>query len=63
MVSSQKYKSVSSIVRKNLTELFLFRSYNQSEIDAICEEISGVCNKKDFLEMYRQALQTPYNFI
>ncbi len=50
-------------MRKNLTELFLFRSYNQSETDARCEEISGVCNKKDFLEMYRQALQTPYKFI
>ena len=43
IVSSQTYKSVSSIVRKNLTDMFLFRSYNQSEIDAICEEISGVC--------------------
>jgi len=62
IVSSQTYKSVSSIVRKNLTDMFLFKTFNQAEIESILEETTGIVSKKDFLHMYHTALKEPYNF-
>ncbi len=46
IVSSQVYRGVSSIVRKNITDMFLFKIPNQLEFDAIAEEVSALADKK-----------------
>ena len=60
--TSQSYKAISSIVRRNITDIFIFRLRNNSDLEAILDEMSAISDKKNLLEMYRMCTIKPFGF-
>ena len=58
ITSTQVYKVISPIVRKNMTHLFVYRLRNASDLEAWIEEISGVYDKKKHYINYTHLQQT-----
>ena len=52
IITSQSYKAISPIVRKNITELVVFRLRSSIDLDAWIEELSAVYDKKTLYNMY-----------
>jgi len=46
ITSTQVYKVIGPVVRKNLTHLFVFRLRNANDLEAWIEELSAVYDKK-----------------
>jgi hypothetical protein len=63
VISVQNYKSVSPMIRKNLTFLIVFKLRNQSDLDAILEEFSNVADKKQLQKIYELATEEKYSFL
>jgi hypothetical protein len=63
LTSTQVYKQVSPIVRKNMTHLFVFRLRNQADLEAITEEVSAVYGKEIFRQIYNEATSEAYAFL
>ena len=63
IITSQSYKSISSIVRRNITEISIFRLRNSSDLFAWIEELSAVYDKNTLLEMYRKCTDKPFGFL
>ena len=57
IVATQVFKAISPIVRKNMTDVYIYRLRNQADLDAIVEEVSAVYDKKTILKMYQFATQ------
>jgi GTPase SAR1 family protein len=63
ITSTQVYKAISPIIRKNMTHLFIYRLRNYADLEAIIEEMSAVYDKKTLLQMYHEAISEPYTFL
>ena len=63
ITSTQVYKQISPIVRKNMTHLFIYRLRNYGDLEAIIEELSAVYDKKTLLQIYHEAIDEPYSFL
>ena len=63
ITSTQVYKQISPIVRKNMTHLFIYRLRNYGDLEAIVEELSAVYDKKTLLQIYHEAVDEPYSFL
>ena len=48
ITSTQVYKAISNVIRKNMTHLFIYRLRNYSDLEGIVEELSAVYDKKHF---------------
>jgi hypothetical protein len=59
---SQEYKALDTVIRKNTTGLILLKTDNYKEIEAICEECSGLIGKWRFLRMWVDCISKPYGF-
>ena len=63
ITSTQVFKAISPVIRKNITSLMLYRLSNYSDLEAFLEELSAVYNKKALLELYKKATDEPYGFL
>ena len=63
IASTQVYKQISPIVRKNLTHLFIYRLRNYGDLESIVEALSAVYDKKALLQIYHEAVDEPYSFL
>ena len=63
ITSTQVYKQISPIVRKNLTHLFIYRLRNYGDLEAIVEELSAIYDKKTLLHIYHEAVSEEYSFL
>ncbi len=63
ITSTQVFKAISPVIRKNITSLMLYRLRNYSDLEAFLEELSAVYNKKTLLELYKKATDEPYGFL
>ena len=63
ITSTQVYKQISPIVRKNMTHLFIYRLRNYGDLEAIIEEMSAIYDKKTLLQIYHEAISEPYSFL
>ena len=63
LISVQNYKSVSSVIRKNLTFLIVFRLRNSTDMEAILEEMSNIADKQTIKEIYEIATKDKFNFL
>ena len=63
IISSQCLNLVGPVVRKNVRCMCVWRLRNYKEIDALCEELSGIYDKKTILEVYRHATEEAYSFL
>ena len=53
--STQVYKAINPIVRKHITQLFVFRLRNYGDLEAWIDELSVVYDKEAFRELYKIA--------
>ena len=63
IVSTQKYRAISNIIRVNATSLYVFRLRNAGDLEAWIEECSAVADKKTLLQLYQMATAEPYSFL
>lgn len=63
MILSQSYHLLDSNVRKNASQLILFKSENLMEIKNFYEELSGAVGKENFIKLYEFATAEPHDFL
>ena len=65
IVSIQKYRLASSVMRTQATLLVWFKSRSQIDLDAFLEENSALVpgGRKQLMEIYRMATAEPYSFL
>ena len=63
IVSTQKYRAISNIIRVNATNLYVFRLRNGGDLEALLEELSALADKKTILQLYNMATAEPYSFL
>ena len=63
ITSTQVYKQISPIVRKNMTHLLIYRLRNYGDVEAIVEELSAIYDKNTLLQIYHEAVSEDYSFL
>ena len=62
-MSTQKLRAVSPFIRTQALSWFVFRLRSQLELDAFCEEVSSLADKKAIYQYYKQATEEPFSFL
>ena len=63
IISSQVLTTISPIIRKNLSSLYVFKLTNNKEVEYLTDEYSGLANsKKNLLKIYELATKDKYIF-
>ena len=62
ITSTQVFNALSPIIRKNITQLYVYKLRNYKDLEAVLEELSALTDKKTLLEMYQMATKDPYSF-
>lgn len=63
IVSTQKYRAISNIIRVNATNLYIFRLRNYQDLEAWIDEVSAIADKKTLLQLYNMATSVPFSFL
>ena len=63
ITSTQVYKPILPIVRKNMTHLFIYKLRNYGGLEAIVEELSAIYDKKTLLQIYHETVIEAYSFL
>ena len=63
LVSTQKFRCLSPIIRSQITEIYVFPLRNNLDLEAFIEEVSAVYNKKTLLDVYRVCTSKPHHFL
>ena len=63
ITATQVFNALSPIIRKNITDLYVYRLRNYKDLESLIEELSAIEDKKTLLEMYKIATQEPYGFL
>ena len=63
ITATQVFKSISPIVRKNITDLYIYRLRNQADLEGVLDETSAVYDKKTLYQLYRIATDEAYGFL
>ena len=62
ITSTQVFNALSPIIRKNITQLYVYKLRNYKDLEAVLEELSALTDKKTLLEMYKLATDSPHSF-
>ena len=62
ITSTQVFNCLHPIIRKNLTQLFVYRLRNYKDLEAVLEELSALADKKVLMQMYQLATAEPHSF-
>ena len=57
------FNALSPIIRKNITELYVYRLRNNNDLESLIDELSALCDKKTLLELYNMATAEPQSFL
>ena len=63
IITSQVLNLLGTVIRKNCRCMCVWRLRNHKEVEALCEELSGVYDAKTVMELYRYATEEPYSFL
>ena len=63
ITSTQIYKGVSPIIRKNMTHLFIYLLRNFEDLEGIIEELGAIYDKRTLLQIYHEAISEDYSFL
>ena len=63
ITATQVYKAISPVIRKNITDLYIFRLRNNADMEAWLEEMSGLYDKTVLLKLYHIATDKPHGFL
>jgi hypothetical protein len=61
--SVQYYYGLPTVIRKQISDLFLFKIRNKKDLDAVIEEMSALYDKNTLLKMYHYCTDQPYGFL
>ena len=62
ITATQVLVSLSPVIRKNCTELYVYKLRNYKDLESLIEELSALAPKKILLQMYNTATEEPYSF-
>ena len=63
ITSTQVFNALSPIIRKNITQLYVYKLRNYKDLETVLEELSALADKKVLLEMYNLATYEPHSFL
>ena len=63
IVSTQKYRAISNIIRVNATNLYVFRLRNGGDLEALIDELNALTDKKTLFQLYNAGTSEPYSFL
>ena len=63
ITSVQGYKKINNVIRKNATQLYIFRLRNRSDLEAILDEMSAIYDKKTIYNIYKAATGDAHSFL
>jgi hypothetical protein len=63
LTSTQVFTALSPLIRKNATELYVYRLRNYRDLETLVEELSALYDKKTLLELYNIATGEPHSFL
>ena len=64
IVSVQKFRVLSPLIRVNATDLIVFRLRSLQDLEAVAEETSALTQgKNNFLTLYQEATKEPFSFL
>ena len=63
ITATQAFTALSTLIRKNATELYIYRLRNYRDLETFIEEVSAIYDKKTLLELYNTATSEPYSFL
>ena len=63
ITSVQTLRTLSTIIRVNTTELYIYRLRNYKEIESLVEELSALYPKKIIYQLYNLATESPHSFL
>lgn len=61
--SVQYYYGLPTVIRKQISDLFLFKIRNKKDLDAVIEEMSALADKTSLMDMYEYCTSQPYGFL
>jgi hypothetical protein len=62
ITATQVFNALSPLIRKNITQLYVYKLRNYRDLETIIEELSALADKKELLQMYHMATEKPYSF-
>jgi hypothetical protein len=63
ITATQVYKAISPVIRKNITDLYIFRLRNHADMEAWLDEMSAIYDKDVLLQLYHFCTDKPYGFL
>ena len=63
LTSTQVFTALSPLIRKNATELYVYRLRNYRDLETLVEELSALYDKKTLFELYNIATGEPHSFL
>ena len=63
ITATQVFNALSPIIRKNITELYVYRLRNNKDLESLIDELSALYDKKTLLELYNMATAEPHSFL
>ena len=63
VTATQVYKAISPVIRKNITDIYIFRLRNHADMEAWLEEMSALCDKDTLVKLYRIRTDKPFGFL
>ena len=62
ITATQVLVALSPVIRKNCTELYVYKLRNYRDLESLIEELSALAPKKTLLQMYNMATEEPNSF-
>ena len=63
ITSTQVFNALAPIIRKNATELYVYRLRNYKDLETLVEELSALYDKKTLHQLYNLATHEPHSFL
>ena len=62
ITATQVLVALSPVIRKNATEMYVYKLRNYRDLESLIEQLSALAPKKVLMQMYNAATEEPYSF-
>ena len=62
ITATQVFNALHPIIRKNATDLYVYKLRNYKDLESLLDELSAISPKKTLMEMYNIATEEAYSF-